>query len=103
MTGRTAESAKFPVDFPFSGKFLETISDETASTAINRKGPNGPFLFMVKCADLVRTPVCRTLRFDKPTATGEFGTSAEGAKPRRGHNTPQGVVINPSLSAIQSG
>ena len=39
----------FPVDFPLSGKFLETIPGETASTAINKKGlpqRGGPFLFI---------------------------------------------------------
>jgi len=49
---------KFPVDFPFSGNFLETIPAQTASTAINEKGcPLGwPFSFMVVSGIRMRTP-----------------------------------------------
>jgi len=44
----------FPVDFPLSGTFLETIRAETATTAINKKGlPEGwPFFVFSGESDL---------------------------------------------------
>ena len=51
---------------------------------------------MAESEDLVQT-----LRFDKLAATGEFETRREATKPRRGHNTPKGVVINPSPGVLR--